>query len=37
MVLTLDTPIPPDVLERIRAEPGLSDPRAISLERGGGE
>jgi D-3-phosphoglycerate dehydrogenase len=34
MVLTLDTPIPPQVLERIRSEPGLLDPRAIALERG---
>jgi D-3-phosphoglycerate dehydrogenase len=34
MVLTLDTPIPPEVLERIREEPGLLDPRAIALERG---
>ncbi|MGH3010893.1 MAG: phosphoglycerate dehydrogenase [Gaiellaceae bacterium] len=34
MVLTLDNPIPPEVLERIRAEPGLLDPRAIALERG---
>lgn len=34
MVLTLDNPIPPEVLERIRDEPGLLDPRAISLERG---
>jgi D-3-phosphoglycerate dehydrogenase len=33
MVLTLDNPIPPEVLERIRAEPGLLDPRAIALER----
>ena len=34
MVLTLDNPIPPEVLERIAAEPGLLDPRAIALERG---
>jgi D-3-phosphoglycerate dehydrogenase len=34
MVLTLDNPIPPEVLERIRDEPGLLDPRAISLQRG---
>jgi D-3-phosphoglycerate dehydrogenase / 2-oxoglutarate reductase len=34
MVLTLDNPIPPEVLERIRAEPGLLDPRAIALQRG---
>ena len=34
MVLTLDNPIPPEVLDRIRAEPGLLDPRAIALERG---
>jgi hypothetical protein len=34
MVLTLDTPIPPRVLERISSEPGLLDPRAIALERG---
>jgi D-3-phosphoglycerate dehydrogenase / 2-oxoglutarate reductase len=34
MVLTLDSPIPPEVLERIRDEPGLMDPRAIALERG---
>jgi D-3-phosphoglycerate dehydrogenase / 2-oxoglutarate reductase len=33
MVLTLDNPIPPEVLESIRAEPGLLDPRAIVLER----
>lgn len=40
MVLTLDNPIPPEVLDRIRDEPGLLDPRAISLQRGddgGGE
>jgi hypothetical protein len=37
MVLTLDNPIPPEVLERIRAEPGLLDPRAIALERGEGD
>jgi D-3-phosphoglycerate dehydrogenase / 2-oxoglutarate reductase len=34
MVLTLDSPITPEVLERIRAEPGLLDPHAIVLERG---
>jgi D-3-phosphoglycerate dehydrogenase len=34
MVLTLDNPIPSEVLELIRAEPGLMDPRAIALERG---
>ncbi len=34
MVLTLDNPIPPEVLDRICAEPGLLDPRAIALERG---
>jgi hypothetical protein len=34
MVLTLDNPIPPEVLELIREEPGLMDPRAIALERG---
>jgi D-3-phosphoglycerate dehydrogenase / 2-oxoglutarate reductase len=34
MVLTLDNPIPAEVLESIRAEPGLLDPRAIVLERG---
>ncbi len=34
MVLTLDNPIPPEVLERIREEPGLLDPHAIWLERG---
>jgi D-3-phosphoglycerate dehydrogenase len=34
MVLTLDNPIPPEVLERIGAEPGLLDPRSIALERG---
>ena len=34
MVLTLDTPIPSEVLDCIRAEPGLLDPRAIALERG---
>jgi D-3-phosphoglycerate dehydrogenase len=34
MVLTLDNPIPPEVLERIQDEPGLLDPRAISLQRG---
>jgi D-3-phosphoglycerate dehydrogenase len=33
MVLTLDSPIPPELLERIDAEPGLMDPRAIALER----
>ena len=37
MVLTLDNPIPPEVLERIRAEPGLLDPRAIALERSGAD
>jgi D-3-phosphoglycerate dehydrogenase / 2-oxoglutarate reductase len=37
MVLTLDNPIPPEVLDRIRAEPGLLDPRAIALERGDGD
>ncbi|HSK17031.1 MAG TPA: ACT domain-containing protein, partial [Gaiellaceae bacterium] len=36
MVLTLDDPIPPEVLERVEAEPGLLDPRAIVLERGDG-
>jgi len=35
MVLTLDSPLPPELLDRIRAEPGLFDPRAIALERGG--
>ena len=34
MVLTLDSPIPPELLERIDAEPGLMEPRAIALERG---
>jgi D-3-phosphoglycerate dehydrogenase / 2-oxoglutarate reductase len=34
MVLTLDNPIPPEVLERISAEPGLLDPHAIALARG---
>jgi len=34
MVLTLDSPITPELLERIRAEPGLLDPHAIVLERG---
>jgi D-3-phosphoglycerate dehydrogenase / 2-oxoglutarate reductase len=33
MVLTLDSPIPPELLERIDAEPGLMEPRAIALER----
>jgi hypothetical protein len=33
MVLTLDSPIPPELLQRIDAEPGLVDPRAIALER----
>jgi D-3-phosphoglycerate dehydrogenase / 2-oxoglutarate reductase len=37
MVLTLDNPIPPEVLDRIRAEPGLLEPRAIALERGDGD
>ena len=37
MVLTLDNPIPPEVLDRIRAEPGLLHPRAIALERGEGD
>jgi len=32
MVLTLDSPIPPELLARIDAEPGLMDPRAIALE-----
>ena len=36
MVLTLDSPITPDLIERIRAEPGLLDPRAIVLERTNG-
>ncbi|HXV56279.1 MAG TPA: phosphoglycerate dehydrogenase [Gaiellaceae bacterium] len=36
MVLTLDSPIPAEVIERIRAEPGLYDPRAIVLERSNG-
>jgi D-3-phosphoglycerate dehydrogenase / 2-oxoglutarate reductase len=36
MVLTLDSPITPELLERIRAEPGLLDPRAIVLERSNG-
>jgi D-3-phosphoglycerate dehydrogenase len=34
MVLTVDSPITSEVLERIRDEPGLLDPRAIALERG---
>ena len=34
MVLTLDSPIPTELLERIDAEPGLMEPRAIALERG---
>jgi D-3-phosphoglycerate dehydrogenase len=34
MVLTLDSPLSPELVERIRAEPGLLDPRAIVLERG---
>jgi D-3-phosphoglycerate dehydrogenase len=34
MVLTLDNPIPPELLQRIAAEPGLLHPRAIALERG---
>ena len=36
MALTLDSPITPELLERIRAEPGLLDPRAIVLERTNG-
>jgi D-3-phosphoglycerate dehydrogenase len=32
MVLTLDNPIPEEVLDRIGAEPGLMEPRAIALE-----
>ncbi|HEU4449934.1 MAG TPA: phosphoglycerate dehydrogenase [Gaiellaceae bacterium] len=32
MVLTLDSPIPAEVIERIEAESGLDDPRAISLD-----
>jgi hypothetical protein len=36
MVLTLDSPITPELLDRIRAEPGLLDPRAIVLERTNG-
>ncbi|HJS70845.1 MAG TPA: ACT domain-containing protein, partial [Gaiellaceae bacterium] len=36
MVLTLDSPITPDLLELIRGEPGLLDPRAIVLERSNG-
>ena len=31
MVLTLDNPIPEEVLDRIRDEPGLTEPRAIAL------
>ncbi|MGH3092093.1 MAG: phosphoglycerate dehydrogenase [Gaiellaceae bacterium] len=33
MVLTLDDPIPAEVLDRIAAEPGLLDPRAIAYGR----
>jgi hypothetical protein len=36
MALTLDSPITPELLDRIRAEPGLLDPRAIVLERTNG-
>ncbi len=36
MVLALDDPIPPEVLDLIAAEPGLLDPRAIAFERGRG-
>jgi hypothetical protein len=32
MVLTVDNPIPEEVLDRIGAEPGLMEPRAIALE-----
>ena len=33
MVLTLDSPIPPELLERLRAEPGFVEARSIVLER----
>jgi D-3-phosphoglycerate dehydrogenase / 2-oxoglutarate reductase len=33
MVLTLDSPIPPELLARIEAEPGLFEPRLIALGR----
>jgi D-3-phosphoglycerate dehydrogenase len=33
MVLTLDSPIPPDLLARLRAEPGFMEARSIVLER----
>ena len=33
MVLTLDSPIPPEVLERLRNEPGFVEARSIVLER----
>ena len=33
MVLTLDSPIPEDLLERLRSEPGFVEARSIVLER----
>lgn len=36
MVLTLDSRLPPELVETIRAEPGLHDPRPIVLERTNG-
>jgi D-3-phosphoglycerate dehydrogenase / 2-oxoglutarate reductase len=33
MVLTLDSPIPPELLERLRNEPGFVEARSIVLER----
>jgi hypothetical protein len=33
MVLSVDDPIPDEVIERLEAEPGLSDIRFIVLER----
>jgi D-3-phosphoglycerate dehydrogenase len=33
MVLTLDSPISPEVLERLRNEPGFVEARSIVLER----
>jgi hypothetical protein len=33
MVLTIDSPIAPELLERLRAEPGFVEARFIELER----
>jgi D-3-phosphoglycerate dehydrogenase len=33
MVLTIDSPIPPELLARLRTEPGFVEARFIELER----